>query len=213
MFFSTGFYVYISSFILSGYPPIPITEHSTSSGRSRYARWPQLRPTSLTTTDFNGVTVRTQPKPSLPPYLNRMTASAYPCAGFVKLRYVCKHLHDAMWGDKNGNFKGKMVFFSTGRTLGGSWTPSCTISASPTPCCGRILRPPNRPTSSPNGTTRTTLVLFLLLNSRSSSLRLNVQATYYQFTILGMPDNTNTVLQIIGRLHRIGQLLVQYIWI
>jgi hypothetical protein len=56
-------------------------------------------------------------------------------------------------------------------------------------------------------------VMFLLLNSRSASLGLNLQGACHKIVVLDMPENVSTFLQIVGRVHRIGQEFVQYIWV
>ena len=53
--------------------------------------------------------------------------------------------------------------------------------------------------------------MFLLLNSRSASQGINLQTACHKIVALDMPENISTFLQIIGRVHRIGQERVQYI--
>jgi hypothetical protein len=59
--------------------------------------------------------------------------------------------------------------------------------------------PPRRPQSCAVGTTRMTQVLFLLLNSRSASLGLNLQGACHKVMVLDMPENVSTFLRIVGR--------------
>ena len=52
-----------------------------------------------------------------------------------------------------------------------------------------------------------------MVNSRSSALGLNIQGACHKIVILDMPDNINTVIQIGGRVHRLGQHERQFIWV
>jgi SNF2 family DNA or RNA helicase len=56
-------------------------------------------------------------------------------------------------------------------------------------------------------------VQFLVVNSRSTAVGVNLQGACHKMLILEMTDNINTVMQAIGRIHRIGQDQVQFIWL
>ncbi|KIW86925.1 uncharacterized protein Z519_12390 [Cladophialophora bantiana CBS 173.52] len=161
---------------------------------------------------FSDYFYATRPSPSLPNYLDRLGACAYHAGESVKLRYLAKHVHMSMFGDENGNFKGKTVFMVNWPHT--QWGPDAflynlgvgyyviwpdTIAAERS----SILAKWNDPTDP---------VLFLLLNSRSSALGLNIQGACHKLVIFDMPDNINTVVQMIGRIHRLGQEHVQYVW-
>ena len=53
----------------------------------------------------------------------------------------------------------------------------------------------------------------LICNFRSAALGLNLQTCCHRVVMLDMPDNINTVLQGIGRVHRLGQQHEQEIYI
>ena len=53
----------------------------------------------------------------------------------------------------------------------------------------------------------------LICNFRSASLGLNLQTCCHRVVMMDMPDNVNTVLQSIGRVHRLGQAHEQEIYI
>ncbi|KAJ4519197.1 hypothetical protein HRR83_004782 [Exophiala dermatitidis] len=58
----------------------------------------------------------------------------------------------------------------------------------------------------------TNAVPIMIANIRSAALGLNLQRGYHKILILDPPDNFNQLIQIIGRVHRIGHTQVQKIW-
>jgi SNF2 family DNA or RNA helicase len=53
----------------------------------------------------------------------------------------------------------------------------------------------------------------MVCNFRSASLGLNLQKACFRVAMMVMPENVNSVLQVIGRVHRIGQEFEQEIYI
>lgn len=175
----------------------------------------QAKAWSDTTNDhgFTDYFLLTRPIPSMPNYLDRLSVCAYLVGESVKLRYACTHIQNALYGDESGRFKGKVVFFvnwphtqwgldallfNLGLPYYSIW-PETTAADK-----ADILAKWNDPDDDAQ---------FLILNSRSSALGLNIQGACSKVVILDMPDNIPTLIQIIGRLHRIGQLFVQYVWV
>jgi len=52
-----------------------------------------------------------------------------------------------------------------------------------------------------------------LLSSKTAALGLNLHKACHRLVVYSIPENINTLIQIIGRVHRIGQLREQYIWL
>ncbi|KIX01027.1 uncharacterized protein Z518_10093 [Rhinocladiella mackenziei CBS 650.93] len=155
----------------------------------------------------------TRPAPSLPPYMDRLGVCAYQCGESVKLRYTCLHIKNALFGDATGHLTGKLTIYCNWPTT--QWAVGCLLhnlgvayyNLWPSTTLARkeeILKQFNDPTDP---------AMFLIANTRSSALGLNIQGACHKILILEMPDNINTVIQTIGRVHRIGQKEIQYIWL
>jgi hypothetical protein len=48
---------------------------------------------------------------------------------------------------------------------------------------------------------------------RGTAFGINLQRGCNKLLIMGFPENINTLLQIIGRIHRLGQQKIQEIWV
>ncbi|KAK5313230.1 hypothetical protein LTR70_007747 [Exophiala xenobiotica] len=53
----------------------------------------------------------------------------------------------------------------------------------------------------------------IVLSSKTAALGLNLQINCFRLCVYSTPENINTLIQIVGRVHRIGQRFKQYIWI
>src|SRR5436853_6408229 len=53
----------------------------------------------------------------------------------------------------------------------------------------------------------------LVCTFRSTAFGVNLQRGCHKLVLTGMPDNINTLLQTVGRIHRLGQAHVQEVWV
>lgn len=53
----------------------------------------------------------------------------------------------------------------------------------------------------------------IVLSTKTASLGLNLHQACHRLIIYSLPENINTLIQVIGRVHRIGQKFIQYVYI
>lgn len=51
-----------------------------------------------------------------------------------------------------------------------------------------------------------------ILSTKTAALGLNLHHACHRLVVYSIPENINTLIQVIGRVHRIGQKKIQYIW-
>lgn len=147
-----------------------------------------------------------------PQYNDRWAIAEYVCGFSPKLRYLCRILHEGLYGSDE-KLRGKTLIFTNWpieqwlvelllRNLGFDYyNIRSSLSAGER---SRITGKFNDPADP---------VPFMIASFRSTALGVNLQSGCHRLVMMSTPDNLSLVMQTIGRIHRIGQLRPQYVWL
>lgn len=150
--------------------------------------------------------------PTSPPFVDRESAGAYMCGQAPKLRYLCKVLYNTLY-NRPENRRSKVLVFCNWpieQWLVTSFLRTICIQVEsitadmPQHARSRVVDRFNDPASD---------LQVLVANARGISTGVNLHRACAVVAIMGMPDNISVLLQEIGRVHRLGQLLEQEIFL
>jgi len=153
----------------------------------------------------------TRPDPGLPNFADRWSLCEYICSMSPKLRYLCKILGEALYGAANS--RGKLLVFVTWPIE--QWLVCCLLQNLGIDCMsvnsGMSAAEKARVTDRFDDVSDPCPVL--VCTFRGTAFGINLQRGCSKLLMMGFPENINTLLQTIGRIHRLGQHKVQEIWV
>jgi hypothetical protein len=156
----------------------------------------------------------TKAQPDLLPYETRWNMLHYVVGESSKLRYLCRILFRCMYSDVDeGELAHKLLIFCNWPIE--QWLISffldllCLQYSELKAGQGvsekhKIMMDFNDPDSP---------IRLCVTSFKNTAVGVNMHKACHRIVMLSIPENVNTLLQCIGRVHRIGQLLIQLIWI
>jgi superfamily II DNA/RNA helicase len=154
----------------------------------------------------------TRPDPGLPNFADRWSLCEYICSMSPKLRYLCKILGEALYGTATHS-RGKLLVFVTWPIE--QWLVCCLLQNLGIDCMsinsGMSAAEKARVTDRFDDISDPCPVL--VCTFRGTAFGINLQRGCSKLLMMGFPENINTLLQTIGRIHRLGQNRVQEIWV
>jgi superfamily II DNA/RNA helicase len=153
----------------------------------------------------------TRMDPTFPLFADRWSLCQYLCAQSPKLRYLCRVLYNTVRSDAPD--QGKLLIFVSWppeqwivtmllRNLGiPSMALTSALSAAEKAAITNRFDDPDDPSR------------VLVCTFRGTAFGVNLQTGCHKLVMMSIPDNINTLLQTIGRIHRLGQSHVQEVWI
>jgi superfamily II DNA/RNA helicase len=153
----------------------------------------------------------TRTDPGLPNFVDRWSLCDYICSMSPKLRYLCKIIGSALFGPKET--RGKLLVFVTWPIE--QWLVGCLLSNLGIDhlavTAGMSAAEKAKTTDRFDDIDDPCPIL--VCTFRSTAFGVNLQRGCSKLVMTGMPENINTLLQTIGRIHRLGQQRIQEVWI
>ena len=153
----------------------------------------------------------TRNDPGVPNFVDRWSLCDYICSMSPKLRYLCRILASALFGPPET--RGKVLVFVTWPIE--QWLVCCLLGNLGVDhlavTAGMSASEKARTTDRFDDPGDSCPVL--VCTFRSTAFGVNLQRGCHKLVLTGMPDNINTLLQTVGRIHRLGQAHVQEVWV
>jgi superfamily II DNA/RNA helicase len=149
--------------------------------------------------------------PGVPNFVDRWSMGDYICSMSPKLRYLCRIVGTALFGPTET--RGKVLIFVSWPIE--QWLVCCLLANLGIDylavTAGMSAAEKAKTTDKFDDINDACPIM--VCTFRSTAFGVNLQRGCSKLVMMGMPENINTLLQTIGRIHRLGQQRVQEVWI